>query len=263
MQARFQNGRYNKQGGWAWLAALGGWAASNSAAIIAAGASLYGGYRANSASAQQAGLNRDFQEEMSRTAHQREVADLRAAGLNPILSGTGGAGASTPGGSMASQIDPVTPAVSSGLAAKLQKDQRKLIRTQATREFQQAKAAESQDKLNQQLQDKAYVETQHSGYTAMQAYHGVDRARAEAEMTRLKLQIEKAAQAGLVDQAKMLGEKWYKMKRRLDAGLESAGKVGVAVGSAYGARQIGRALRRKPVISPIRREPRLNMRRLP
>ena len=42
-----------------------------------------------------AAMNNATQIEMANTAHQREVSDLRKAGLNPILS-AGGSGASTP-----------------------------------------------------------------------------------------------------------------------------------------------------------------------
>lgn len=55
----------------------------------------------NAWAAEQAQKQMDFQKMMSDTAHQREVEDLKKAGLNPVLSVTGGNGAAMASGAMA------------------------------------------------------------------------------------------------------------------------------------------------------------------
>lgn len=55
-------------------------------------------------SQREAEKSRAWQKMMSDTSHQREMADLAAAGLNPVLAVMGGQGASTPSGATASGV---------------------------------------------------------------------------------------------------------------------------------------------------------------
>ncbi|UPW41445.1 DNA pilot protein [Dipodfec virus UA23Rod_1392] len=67
--------------------------------------------------AEEALKNRQYQTEMSNTAYQRAVSDMRAAGLNPYLA-YGQGGASTPAGSVASGSAASGSAASAGRSSK-------------------------------------------------------------------------------------------------------------------------------------------------
>lgn len=82
------------------------------AALITTGGNLFGNLygsssakTTNRAAIAQADKQMAFQERMYRHRHQYEVEDLKAAGLNPILS-AGAIGGGSPSGAMASLRDP-------------------------------------------------------------------------------------------------------------------------------------------------------------
>ncbi len=147
-----------------------GWLAAAVPSIISGVSSFIGGRARNRASAAEARRNRKFQERMSSTAHQREVLDLRKAGLNPILSATGGSGASTPGGSMAQFQDVMTPAVNSAIAGRrLSQEMRNMKATE--------RVAVTQAALNQSAADlnsarAAFTNTQDSALSGPAAVGG-------------------------------------------------------------------------------------------
>lgn len=71
-----------------------------------AGLQTAGGIASDLINVNQARINRRFQAGMSSTAHRREVVDLLAAGINPVITG-GTRGADTPPGSTANVSNPM------------------------------------------------------------------------------------------------------------------------------------------------------------
>lgn len=129
------------------------------AALAGGGMSLLGGMLGQNSSAKSVQHQLNFQhfqnekqmqyaERLSGSAHQREVADLRAAGLNPILSGTGGMGSHSPQGSTSSGAsfkgeNVLGGAVSSALETRRNFEEVQLLREQRRRTSHEADEAES------------------------------------------------------------------------------------------------------------------------
>lgn len=124
--------------------------------VVGGIAGLIGQREANAANKRAAREQMGFQRFMSDTAHQREVADLKKAGLNPILSAN--AGASTPAGATYTSESELGAGVSSALQARQVGIENKKQMSEAELNNANAGAARAIQLYNQKLASKVQTE---------------------------------------------------------------------------------------------------------
>lgn len=175
---------------------------ASAASIIGGGLGTLGSLASSAANVYLQGQQQKWAERMANTAHQREMRDLKRAGINPILTATGGRGAESPTVAPARVDNPFVD-LGSGItsAGRINALELPRLANESAVASAQVAEAKSRTELNEQMGFKVNADTALAVAEELLTREKFSALSADKEFAKMKQELLRLLQRTLADMA--------------------------------------------------------------